>query len=155
MGLTVIGVFTTTSAAEQAVDQLIRVGMTRNTIELSHQLGASLTDDELVPDPSTNESGLPDEALIDETETGGGSLRSFLRSLFGDDPDKADTLAQTAATGSVVTVHASTDSDAKQAAKILTDNGAVDVNERIGTYNLASSPLRAAEKANPGRTQIK
>ncbi|WP_460972325.1 hypothetical protein [Spirosoma migulaei] len=154
MGLTVIGIFKTTSAAEQAVEQLIRFGMPRNTIELSHQLGTTLMDDELVPDPSTNESGLPDEALLDETATGGGSLRSFLSSLFGDDPDQTDTLAQVAATGSVVTVHAPTDSDARQAANILTDNGALNVTERIGTYNLASSITHAAEKANPGRTQI-
>lgn len=138
MGLTVIGVFKTTLAAEQAVEQVVCVGMPRNAIELSHQLGSPVNDDQLVPDPVTNKSGLPQEALLDETETGGGSLRSFLRSLFGDDPDKADTLTRIATTGSVVTIHAPTDSDAKQAAKILTDNGAVDVNERIGTYNLAS-----------------
>ena len=152
MGLTVIGVFTTTAAAEQAVDQLIRVGMPRNTIELSHQSGASLTDDELVPDLATNESDLPDEALLDESETGGGSLRTFLRSLFDDDPDKADAFTQTAATGSVVIIQAPTDSEAKQAAKILTNTGAVDVNERIGTYTLASSPLGTTGKANPGNT---
>ena len=152
MGLTVIGVFTTTSAAEQAVDQLIRVGMPRNTIELSHQSGAFLADDELVPVPSTNESGLPDEALLDGSETGGGSFRTFLRSLFNDDPDKADTVTQTVATGSVVIIQAQTDSEAKQAAKILTDTGAVDVNERIGTYTLAGPPLGTTGKANPGNT---
>ena len=154
MGLTVIGVFTTTSAAEQAVDQLIRVGTPRNTIELSHQLGTSLTDDELVPNPSTNGSGLPSEALLDESETGGDSLQTFLRSVFGDDPGKIDTFTQTAATGSVVIIQAQTDSEAKRAAKILTDNGAVDVNERIGTYNLVRTSLSNAGKANLGRTKI-
>lgn len=152
MGQTIIGVFKTTLAAEQAADQLIRVGVPRNTITLSHQSGSPVSDDALVPEPATNKNGLPPEALLDDTGMGSSGLRTFLSSLFGDDPNKADALTRIAATGSVITVHAPTDPDAKQAIDILTDNGAVDVNARIGTYNLAISPLPVADKVNPGRT---
>ena len=139
MGLTVIGVFTNSSAAMQAVEQLIHLGILPNNIEHVFQAGTPIREDVLITDQPTTKNSLPPEPLVDETELVGGHISGIFRSLTSSGDD-ADPLSQISDDGSIVTVHAHTDEEAKQAAHILTHNGAVDVNERVGTYNLASMP---------------
>ncbi|MBD2757606.1 hypothetical protein [Spirosoma validum] len=125
MGLTVVGIFKTASEAQQALDQLVTAGFLQNNLELSDQSGTPISADLLVPDPSANASGLPPEKLVDDAEIADGERNMHQSAQFADQD-------------SVVAVHAQTDDEAKQAVQILKNNGAVDVNERVGTYNLVS-----------------
>lgn len=139
MGLTVIGVFTNSSAAMQAIEQLIHQGILPTNIEQVFQSGTPIREDVLVTDQPTTENSLPPEPLVDETESVGGPVSGLFRPLAGSDDD-TDPLSQIADDSSVVTVHAHTDDEAKQAVRVLTHNGAVAVNKRVGTYNLANMP---------------
>lgn len=139
MGLTVIGVFTNSSTAKKAIEQLIHLGILPNNIEHVFQSGTPIGEDVLITDQPATENSLPPEPLLDETELVGGHISGIFQSLVGSD-DNADLLRSIADDGSIVTVHAHTDDEAKQATRILTHNGAVNVNERVGTYNLASMP---------------
>ena len=67
MGLTVVGIVNTTSEAEHALDQLIAAGFLQNNFELVPQSSSPIRKDKLVPDPLTNESGLPTEKLLNKT----------------------------------------------------------------------------------------
>jgi len=124
MALTVIGIFDDASEAQQAVDQLVSAGISRNNIDLSARTG-EYTD-------ADNDSGV------------GG----FFSSLFGSNDD-ADTkrYSQVASRGSVITVHAGTEAEAERAADVLDDAGAVDVNERAAQYETGSSGMTTAPVA--------
>ncbi len=138
MGLTVIGVFTNSSAAAHAIDELIHQGVLPTNIEQVFQSGTPIGEDALVMDQPTTDNSLPPEPLVEETELVGGPVADLFRPLAGRD-DATDPLSQIADDSSVVTVHTHTDQEAKQAVHILTHNGAVAVNERVGTYNLATA----------------
>lgn len=148
MGLTVIGVFTNSSAAMQAIEQLIHQGVLPTNIEQTFQSGMPIREDVLVTDQPTTENSFPPEPLVDKTELVGGSVSGLFRPPTDND-EAPDPLSQIADDGSVVTVHAHTDDEAKRAVYILTHNGAVAVNERVGTYNLASMPPDAATPNAP------
>lgn len=136
MGLTVIGVFNSSSKARQAVEALARIGLLRNNIVLSVQAGTPISKDILIPDQPINPTSLPSEKLVEDIELTGSHSGNFITSLLGYDQDETDRLTRIADFGSVITVHAQTDEEARQATDMLTAQGAVDVNERIGTYNL-------------------
>lgn len=125
MEFTVIGVFDNATEAKQAVDQLADAGFTRNNIDLSVQTG-EYTTDEFAPDRQATTSG----TRTDDAKEAGSSIGDFFGSLFGSDHDETDKYTRVADRGSVVTVHVQTKDGAEQAADILDENGAVDVNER-------------------------
>jgi len=73
-----------------------------------------------------------------EHEGIGHSISRFFSNLFGND-DEANTYSGVAnRSGSIVTVHAQSAQEAEQAADILDDNGAIDVNERAQQYGSAT-----------------
>jgi len=115
MAHTVIGVFDNATEAQKAVDELVDKGFSRSSIDLSAQTG------------DYSNSDLDDND--DDSSVGG-----FFSSLFGSDDDDARRHTRVASRGSVVTVHAQSDDEAEQAADILDDNGAVDVDERASQY---------------------
>jgi len=120
MSLTVIGVFEDATEAQQAVDQLVSAGIERSDIDLSVQSGTSSFEDE----------------RVDDSKESGSGIGHFFSSLFGD--DDADKYTRVAGKGSVVTVHAQTEEQAEQAADILDDSGAVNVDERAAQYGYDS-----------------
>ncbi len=69
MGLTVIGVFTNSSAAMQAIDQLIHQGILPTNIEQTFQSGTPIREDGLVTDQPTTENSLPPEPLVEDTDS--------------------------------------------------------------------------------------
>jgi len=74
-----------------------------------------------------------------EHEGIGHSISRFFSNLFGND-DEANTYSGVAnKSGSIVTVHAQSAEEAEQAADILDDNGAIDVNERASQYGLSGN----------------
>ncbi|SFE89715.1 YsnF/AvaK domain-containing protein [Spirosoma endophyticum] len=143
MANTVIGIFDNAPEAQQAVDQLISQGFSRGNIDLSAGVSRdSAGSNELIPDRHVNTSGTRTEEIVDDTKDVGSGIGSFFSSLFGGD-DEEDTrkYANVGSRGSIVTVHTDTDEQAEQAADILDEAGAVDVNERAATYDsLTTAP---------------
>jgi len=117
MAQTVIGMFDDATDAQRAVEKLTDKGFSRNNIDVTNSGSSSFSDTN--SDPS------------DEHESGIGR---FFRNLFSDDDD-SDKYAHVARRSkSIVTVHAQDADEAEQAADILDDAGAVDVDERAASY---------------------
>lgn len=142
MAFTVIGLFDQAQEAQQAVEQLVDNGFDRTSIDLSTRTGKdSESDDALFPDRHTNTSGTRTEELVDDTKDVGSGIGGFFSSLFGDDDEDTHKYTQLADQRSLVTVHARTEEEAQQAADLLDEAGAVDVNEQSATYDsLTSAP---------------
>jgi uncharacterized protein (TIGR02271 family) len=120
MAQTVIGIFDSSSDAQNAVQQLVSSGISRSSIDIS--------------DRST--SGTSDSYDNDQDDD---SIGGFFRSLFGNDDHDANKYSQVARRGCTVTVHAQSAEEAARAADLLDDYGAVDVDERAQQYGTTGS----------------
>jgi uncharacterized protein (TIGR02271 family) len=152
MSQTVIGLFDTAAEAQQAVAQLVSNGFSRDNIDVSStgsnsgtgSTASTSTDlDSTFSGSGTAYAGTSGTSLTGSStgshEGTGSGIGNFFRSLFGND-DEADRYSGVAQkSGSVVTVHAQSSSEAQQAADILDDNGAVDVNEKASQYGYGST----------------
>lgn len=116
MSHTVIGIFDQASEAQEAKQELLNNGFDSENVDISTKDGAD------------NSGTMPDD---DRNEGIGG----FFRSLFGGDSDEEEKYSRVATKGSVVTVYADSNDDAENAAEILDECGAVDVDERAGQYS--------------------
>jgi len=124
MAQTVIGFFDSAAEAQQAVQQLTSRGFSRDTIDVSSR-GADTS--------STSYT----DSDTDHEESGIGR---FFKNLFSDDDDERDKYTRVARnSGSIVTVHAQTSDQAEDAADILDDAGAFDVDERAAKYGYTGS----------------
>ncbi|MBC7921411.1 MAG: YsnF/AvaK domain-containing protein [Ferruginibacter sp.] len=130
MAQTVIGMFDNASEAQQAVQQLLNSGFTQANIDVSSQSATS-----------TENSGSVASRVEDKVEDTGDSIGRFFSNLFGgSDNDETKRYSNVARqSGSVVTVHAQSSEEAKTAADILDDAGAVDVDEKATQYGYASN----------------
>jgi uncharacterized protein (TIGR02271 family) len=153
MALTVIGIFDDATQAQQAVEALANAGFSRSSIDLSAGRYADSTSStnsssNTFQDRHVNTSGTRTEEFTDDAKDVGSGIGGFFRSLFGGDDahDSAQRYSTVADQGSVVTVHAQNQDEAEQAADILDDNGAVDVNERATQYGYTGT-------AGMGQTQ--
>lgn len=116
MSQTVIGIFDYTSEAQEAVGYLVNNGFSRSDIDLSSRADAGNHAD-----------------TANTTDDDDDSIGGFFSNLFGSSDD-ADKYTEVGRKGSIVTVHAKTDQEAENAAKILDNYGAIDVNERSAQY---------------------
>jgi uncharacterized protein (TIGR02271 family) len=147
MALTVIGIFDDASEAQQAVEALVNKGFSRQNIDVSAGRSSDTTysdgrgSESTTADRHVNTSGTRTEEFVDDTKDVGSGIGHFFSSLFGGDDDNDDhrKYATVASQGSMVTVHATTEDEAEQAADILDEAGAVDVNERAATYGYTGS----------------
>lgn len=114
MSHTVIGIFENANQAQQAVQQLQANGFAQNNIDFSGQQA------------NTSSTDISDHDSM--------TRRDFFRSLFDNDQD-VDNYSNIASQGSVVTVHARSNEEARQAASLLDQYGAVDVDEQSSRYN--------------------
>ena len=121
MAQTVIGIFDYTSEAQEAVNYLVNNGFSKSDIDLSSR--GSETE-------GTSSSATSSADYDDNTS---GGVSGFFSNLFGSG-DEADKYTTVGRKGSIVTVHAKSSQEAEQAAKILDNYGAVDVNERAEQY---------------------
>ena len=117
---TVIGVFDNASDAQRAVDQLISNGFSRDSIDLSAQTSSDFTDN--------------NTTRTDRDDDHDGGISGFFSSLFGSDSDDSRKYSHAANRGSIVTVHAQSADKAEQAADLLDEYGAVDIDERAAEY---------------------
>jgi uncharacterized protein (TIGR02271 family) len=115
MAQTVIGMFESSSKAQEAVQELVQSGISRDRIDVSaNNSGSSYSSDNMNSDDDRHESG----------------ISKFFKNLFGNDDDDADKYTRVASNAQcIVTVHAQSSDEAENAADILDDNGAVDVDE--------------------------
>ena len=122
MAQTVIGIFRSESEARNAVSQLLANGFSEDNVDISKgsSSGSSSTSTSTSLDTST------------EHESG---ISKFFQNLFGSDNDESDRYTRVAERGSVVTVHASSASEAESVATLLDQYGAIDVDDQDNQYN--------------------
>ena len=162
MAVTVIGVFDNATEAQEAVNNLVNAGFSRNSIDVSTATEGAYasgqttttglnTSGDVIPDRHRNTSGTAVEEVGDDLKDTGSSIGNFFSSLFGggDDADRYTTVADRS---SVVTVHAQTDEEAERAADVLDDSGAVDVNERAAQYGHGSTGTTGTYAAGAAAT---
>jgi stress response protein YsnF len=121
MSQTVIGIFDSSSEAQNAVQQLVSNGISRSNIDISDRSTSGTTSDSY------------------DTDRDDDSIGGFFRSLFGGDDHDANKYSQVARRSCTVTVHAQTSEEASRAAELLDDYGAVDVDERAQQYGATGS----------------
>jgi len=124
---TVIGVFDNASDAQDAVDKLISNGFSRDSIDLSTQAASDFTD--------------TDTTRADRDDAHDSGIGGFFSSLFGSDSDDSKKYSHAASRSSIVTVHAQSSDEAEQAADLLDEYGAVDVDERAAEYGYTNQNL--------------
>lgn len=127
MAQTVIGMFESSSKAQEAVQELVESGISRDRIDVS---GGNTS--------SSSYSSTGSTSTSDDNESG---ISKFFKSLFGgDDDDDADKYTRVASQSqSIITVHAQTRDEAERVADILDDNGAVDVDEQASRMGYGST----------------
>lgn len=119
MAQTVIGFFDNAAEAQRAVERLQSFGLTRELIDVS--------------------SGHAGTAQTSGDRGSESGISRFFKSLFGDDNDDADRYSKVGQNATIVTVHARSEDEAEEAADILDDCGAVDVDERAAQYGYTSN----------------
>lgn len=123
---TVIGVFDDASDAQNAVDQLVSNGFSRDSIDLSAQTASNYNDSTTM------------RVDRDDDDDNNGGIGGFFSSLFGSDSDDSRKYSHVASRGTIVTVHAQSSDEAERAADLLDEYGAVDVDERATEYGYSS-----------------
>jgi hypothetical protein len=121
---TVVGIFESDFAAQDAVDALINKGFDRSEIDVRNHRDIS---------------GHPES---DQTESGNyqdhkkeSALSSFFSTIFGDKNEDANKHYQVVSKGgAVVTVYTKTEEEAMRASDVLDENGAMDVDDRASRY---------------------
>jgi uncharacterized protein (TIGR02271 family) len=91
-------------------------------------------------DAHINSSGTMAEGAADAVDRGASSIGRFFKNLFSDDDTTADRYTQVASgSNSIVTVHADSEARAEQAADIMDDCGAMNVEDRAASYGFADT----------------
>jgi stress response protein YsnF len=113
MANTVIGIFENWTNAQNAGRILLNNGFSNSDIDISTREG---------------------EQNENKVRHDDNSVSGFFNNLFGDN-DESRNYSTVAKNHTVLTVHCSSDEEANRVARILDDNGAIDVNERAKQYN--------------------
>ncbi|MBU6123361.1 YsnF/AvaK domain-containing protein [Hymenobacter siberiensis] len=124
---TVIGIFNTATEAKQAVQELKSAGFELDFVDVS-QASSS--------DAGSNNSSTNGKAAGRTSDNVGG----FFSSLFGSNSDEAHTYAEVTRSGnSLVTAQVDTAEQARKAADILDNAGAIDVDSKAIEYGVKNS----------------
>jgi uncharacterized protein (TIGR02271 family) len=124
---TVIGIFNTATEAKHAVQELKSAGFELDFVDVSQ---ASLSD------AGSNNSSTNGKAAGRTSDNVGG----FFSSLFGSNSDEAHTYAEVTRSGnSLVTAQVDTAEQARKAADILDNAGAIDVDSKAAEYGVKNS----------------
>ena len=111
MTRTVVGIFNSANEAQDAVDKLIDDGFNNSHVDYAD------AGDYYKNDTDDNESG----------------IARFFRNLFGD--NDSDKYSRAARNRHIVTVHATSDDEARRASVLLDEYGAIDVDEDSAGYS--------------------
>lgn len=155
MAQTVIGIFDSREAAENAVGRLVERGFTSDDIDIaSHAYtGTSNTDtlntESSISDSTTGTStgsyNTPDSSSYNSDDRKdhsddnfGEKISRFFKNLFDDDED-TEKYATVGRRGTIVSVYAQSVEEAERAADILDEYGAVNVDEKASQYSSMST----------------
>lgn len=145
MAQTVIGIFDNASEAQDAVEQLVKEGFDRSAIDVSTS-GSSNTGYSSTGSGSTS-------SQYDDKE-GESKIGKFFRSLFGgddDNDDKYSNYSRVADKRSIVTVHAQSAEQAEDAADILDEYGAINIDDSTN-YGAAGMDASLQASQSTGET---
>jgi uncharacterized protein (TIGR02271 family) len=123
MAQTVIGIFDNATEAQNAAQQLISNGFSRDSIDISSQSSSAAG------------YGATSSSRTADDNDFGDKVGNFFSSLFGSDQDDSRKYSTVASRGTVVTVHTRSMQEAERAADILDQFGAVDVDDRHKQYS--------------------
>jgi uncharacterized protein (TIGR02271 family) len=131
---TIVGVFNTAEEAANAVSALKAANFSTENVDHANR-GTTGTVSNQEPlggtDAHVNTSGTWAEAAADKVDEGTSAIGRFFSNLFTNDEETANRYTGVANNAqSIVTVHADSEARAHEAAAILDDCGAVDVDER-------------------------
>jgi hypothetical protein len=125
MSRTVIGIFDDKASADEALTALSHNGFNDEQVDCSSARVPSMSAE------SRNES----------RENADNAVIHFFRSLFGND-EHADKYTRAAKGRSIITVHAADDESANEAAEIMDDCGAIDVDDKRGSVEVEGNQMR-------------
>jgi len=132
MAHTVVGFFDNASDAQDAVIKLTKYGINRERVDVSNSGTGNVT--------NTGTDTRYTDSRSDNDRDHENGITRFFKNLFGDDDNDADKYSRVASKAqSIVTVHANSSEEAEQAADILDDCGAVNVDERAAEYGYTGS----------------
>lgn len=144
MSQTVIGIFKNPTQAQEAKSYLLANGFTSENVDISNSNYQADYSRNEMNDSTTNESTA--------NEGVGDRIGDFFKNLFTDEEDASSHISA-ARNGTIVTVHAQTSAEATDAAEILNDYGAIDVNEAVAdntnaSVNTQNTETGATDKIN-------
>ena len=106
MNKTVVAIFNSAGEAQDAADHLSARGFSRDHIDVFSGRNSTV-----------------------EEHDGESGISRFFKNLFGSDDDKRERYSKVAKRGYVVTVYADSEEEAEQAAELLDNYGAIDIDE--------------------------
>ncbi|WP_216690940.1 DUF2382 domain-containing protein [Hymenobacter siberiensis] len=131
---TVIGIFNTATEAKHAVQELKSAGFELDFLDVSQ---ASSSD---AGSNNSSTNGTTAKAAGDAAGRTSDNVGGFFSSLFGSDSDEAHTYAEVTRSGhSLVTAQVDTAEQARKAADILDNAGAIDVDSKATEYGVKNS----------------
>lgn len=159
MSQTVVGMFNAAAEAQKASQMLSAAGFNMEHIDVANNTaglgGAGNTAANALkadknPSDYHNSSGTATEGVADAAGRSGDSISNFFSSLFGgDDDDTTQRYAHAARnSSSIVTVHCHSAENAEQAADVLDEAGAVDVDEHAAATGYATGNSLTAGAQN-------
>ena len=128
---TLVAVFDNRSDAQNAMDELLASGFTRDNVYVS---SADLTGQDTTMTGTTTTGAVHEEGV-------GASIKHFFANLFGSDEDEHVTRYSTAVTGGqhVLTLTTSSEPEVERAADVIERFGPVDIDERHDLAGNAAS----------------
>jgi len=138
MAQTVIGIFDNSNQAQNAVQQLVSSGVSRDNIDIADASAYNSSTDYNDRDNDNDNDGI------------GG----FFSSLFGMDDDDSRKYSHVARRGCTVTVHTQSNDESERVADLLDQYGAVDVDEQASRYGYAGSTGTASANLGSGATGL-
>ena len=157
---TVVGIFNTAAEAQTAAQKLsasqfkledVDVANNRYSADGNNKGGADRD-----PSDYQNTSGTMTEGAADAAGRTGDSISNFFSNLFGDDnddQDRANRYSHVARqSGSIVTVHCHSDENARTAARILDEAGAINVDDKAAEMGYQGNSYAAGQQNQQNNT---
>lgn len=127
MNYTVVGIFDDKTEARRAMEELVRDGFVRESIDLSEANYAG--GDSGSATATTSSASTTNQSV-------GDGISNFFGNLFGDDETQARNYSNVARDAdAILTVQADSEQRAREVAAIFDRNGAIDVENRAAQYN--------------------
>ena len=133
---TVVGIFNTAAEAQTAAQKLSASQFKLEDVDVANNRYSADGNKGTDRDSSNyqNTSGTMTEGAADAAGRTGDSISNFFSNLFGDDDDDQDRASRYShvarQSGSIVTVHCHSDENARTAARILDEAGAINVDDK-------------------------